>query len=187
MAIKKDDVFRVADEMFADGVSPSLVAIRSKLGSGSFSTISGFLAEWKSASRTAPVQGDEEVPEEVQDVFAPALRSMWAMAQAQALQENDKIQKDCAALLAAAALRESEALDLAQVLQAENDQFIQKLMLLQGQLDSLQLLRDSDVTEHRATRAVLHELQKVHTSLLSKIRPISLRKDRGSVPGVKAK
>lgn len=187
MAIKKDDVFRVADEMFADGVSPSLVGIRSALGSGSFSTISGFLAEWKSSTRTAPVVGVEDVPDEVQDCFAPALRSMWAIAQAHALQENEKIQKDTAVLLALAAGREAEALELAQLVQSENDLLINKSLALRGELDEMKDAYHGLERVVSACKSREHELRLQHNSLLAKIRPISVRKDRGVVAAVKVK
>lgn len=187
MAIRKDDVFRVADQMFADGVSPSLTGIRTALGSGSFSTISGFLAEWKSASRAAPVVGVEDVPDEVSDCFAPALRSMWAMAQAHALVENDKIQKECSALQVLSSAREAEALELAQVLQAENDGFSNKCFALQSELDELTDSYHGLERVVSACKAREHEVREQHNSLLAKVRPITLRKDRGVVSLAKIK
>lgn len=185
MAIKKDDVFRVADAMFADGVSPSLVGVRAALGSGSYSTIAGFLAEWKSATRSAPVVGVDEVPEEVSEVFAPALRSMWAMAQQLAQDELEKAKDALRSELAAAAGRETEALELAQVLQAENDLMVSAAMEKQRELERLQENLDSLREVCVEVKAGRDELDKQHKALLAKIRPISIRKDRGAVPGVK--
>lgn len=187
MAIKKDDVFRVADQMFNDGVSPSLVGIRSVLGSGSFSTISGFLAEWKSSTRNAPVVGVEDTPDEINECFEPALRSMWSIAQTLALQVNEKSKLENAGLLSLSAAREAEALELAQILQSENEMFVNKSLALQAELD--QLLDNYHGLEKvvSACKSREHELRVQHNALLAKIRPISVRKDRGTVPGVTSK
>lgn len=47
MAITKHDVFTAADAIVAEGGNPSQVTVRKRLGSGSNTTISQFLAEWR--------------------------------------------------------------------------------------------------------------------------------------------
>ena len=47
MALTKQDIWRCADELDAEGIRPTLAAVRKKLGSGSFTTISDAMAEWK--------------------------------------------------------------------------------------------------------------------------------------------
>ena len=47
MAITKQDILAVADALDAEGVKPTLAAVRKKLGGGSFSTISEAMKEWK--------------------------------------------------------------------------------------------------------------------------------------------
>lgn len=181
MAIKKDDVFRVCDTMFADGVSPSLVAVRTALGSGSYSTISAYLTEWKSASRTAPVIGEHDAPEEVQEVFAVALRSMWAVAQSQAAAEFDVLKLEYVQKMSDVVFKEKEALDLCESLQAEIDLFTEKALVMQTSIEDkngmLAQLRQSNAE----LRARHDEIRNQHASLLAKVRPISLRKDRGPV------
>ncbi|KLD29517.1 KrfA, partial [Xanthomonas perforans] len=39
MAITKDQIWKIADQLDADGVKPTLSAVRKKLGSGSYTTI----------------------------------------------------------------------------------------------------------------------------------------------------
>lgn len=45
--VTREDIFAVADEIFSTGKNPSQASVRAKLGKGSFSTISKYLAEWR--------------------------------------------------------------------------------------------------------------------------------------------
>lgn len=45
--VTREDIFAVADEIFSAGKNPSQASVRAKLGKGSFSTISKYLAEWR--------------------------------------------------------------------------------------------------------------------------------------------
>lgn len=53
MAITKQDIHAVADQIAADGGSPTLAAVRRVLGGGSFTTISEAMQEWKAARQNA--------------------------------------------------------------------------------------------------------------------------------------
>lgn len=182
MAIKKDDVFRAADAIFAGGVAPSLVGVRTALGSGSYSTISGFLAEWKSASRSAPVIGCDDAPDEVNDVFAPALRSMWAVAQREAAAELESFKLDVVQKMADLAFKEKESLDLVDALQSECDGYINKSLSLRCEVEELRSANFDMAQVVTACKAREHELRLQHDSLLSKIGPITVRKDRLVAP-----
>ena len=47
MAITRDQIFAVADEIDAAGQNATLAAVRKALGGGSFTTISDGMTEWK--------------------------------------------------------------------------------------------------------------------------------------------
>lgn len=47
MAISKEQIFAVADELDAAGQNPTLANVRKQLGSGSFTTISEAMNEWR--------------------------------------------------------------------------------------------------------------------------------------------
>ena len=47
MAITKDQIFAVADEIDAAGQNATLAAVRKALGGGSFTTISEGMTEWR--------------------------------------------------------------------------------------------------------------------------------------------
>nr|WP_267785071.1 DNA-binding protein [Paenarthrobacter ureafaciens]MCY0975712.1 DNA-binding protein [Paenarthrobacter ureafaciens] len=58
MAISKEQIFAVADELDAAGQNPTLANVRKQLGSGSFTTISEAMNEWRArkASQAAPIR-----------------------------------------------------------------------------------------------------------------------------------
>ena len=56
MAITKEQIFAVADDLDAAGQNPTLASVRKQLGGGSFTTISEAMNEWRArkASQAAP-------------------------------------------------------------------------------------------------------------------------------------
>lgn len=166
MAIKKDEVFRIADKMFSDGVAPTLIGLRAALGSGSFSTISALLTEWKASSRAALV-ADEDAPDELNDVFQAALRTMWSKAQEIAAETSATAAKDCQELIRLAVLKESDALELAQVVQADLDLVMARCMSLQCDLDGkneqIAMLHQA-IAEATATEK---EFRRMHTEVVA--------------------
>lgn len=184
MAIKKDDVFRIADSMFADGVAPTLIGLRAALGSGSFSTLSALLTEWKASSR-AVVVSDEDAPEEINEFFQSSLRSMWSKAQELAAEAAAGVGRESDEKIKLAAGREADALELAQHLESENEGLMNKCFALSSELEQCKVEYLSLQREAATCRAREDEVRKNYSTLLAKIRPISVRKDRGSVLGVK--
>lgn len=134
MAITKEQVFSAADRLFNEGTAPTLIAIRKELGSGSFSTISGMLAEWKSASRKGDV-AVEEMPDDVQEIVEAAGARLWAMALKMARDDAQLTKDESAELVKIAEAARDEALQLATDLQSENDKMIDQVMRLQSQLE----------------------------------------------------
>ena len=57
MAITKEQIFAVADELDAAGQNPTLASVRKQLGGGSFTTISEAMNEWRArkANQTTPI------------------------------------------------------------------------------------------------------------------------------------
>ena len=70
MAITKDQIFAVADEIDAAGQNATLAAVRKALGSGSFTTISEGMSEWRArrVARESPLR--EPAPAAVADRLA---------------------------------------------------------------------------------------------------------------------
>ena len=53
MALTVAQIHQAADEIDAEGQRPTLAAVRKRLGSGSFTTISEAMASWRTAKAAA--------------------------------------------------------------------------------------------------------------------------------------
>lgn len=80
MAIGKDEIFRVADEIDAVGQSPTLAAVRKSLGGGSFTTISEAMNQWKArkAAKETPLR--EPAPPAIEGQLQELGVEIWATA-----------------------------------------------------------------------------------------------------------
>lgn len=80
MAITKDQIFAVADEIDAAGQNATLAAVRKALGGGSFTTISDGMTEWKArkAAKETPLR--EPAPSAVADRLAELGSEIWTSA-----------------------------------------------------------------------------------------------------------
>ena len=74
--ISKDQVFEAASALLDEGTSPTVQAVRGRIGSGSFSTISSHLAEWKAEHAGQTPANIPDMPEKVIIAF----RQVWSMA-----------------------------------------------------------------------------------------------------------
>lgn len=174
MAITKDDVFRVADKLFGAGTAPSLVAIRTELGTGSYSTISGYLTEWKSASRNAPPVGQDDAPDDVKDLFEPALRSMWAMAQAVAKKEYDDERESALNIRNNIDEQLKEMSHVCEHVQSQNDQLIEKTLVFQSRIEEFTIAFATQAIALEVSRSSESQLTEQNRILLSKVGPVVL-------------
>ncbi len=69
--ITREDVFEAASIIFAGGKNPTQASVRSRLGKGSFSTISKYLSEWRQQQTDAEaiISEEEEMPDEVRSLL----------------------------------------------------------------------------------------------------------------------
>jgi DNA repair exonuclease SbcCD ATPase subunit len=98
MAITTPDIHAAADKIAAQGTTPTLAAVRSALGGGSFTTISEAMKEWKASQQASATPIREPAPAAIADRMAVAASETWAIALEMA---NDRMRS------------EREALDLA--------------------------------------------------------------------------
>ena len=80
MAITRDQIFAVADEIDAAGQNATLAAVRKALGGGSFTTISDGMTEWKArkAARETPLR--EPAPSMVAERLTELGAELWSAA-----------------------------------------------------------------------------------------------------------
>lgn len=122
MAISKQQIFEIADELDAKGQNPTLAAVRKALGSGSFTTISEAMNDWRSQKNAQTAQIREPAPQTITDKLAELGVDVWAVALDMA---NNRLAAEREALEVARAEMEAarqEAAELADQLTAELDE-----------------------------------------------------------------
>lgn len=112
MAITRDQIFAVADEIDASGQNATLAAVRKALGGGSFTTISDGMTEWKArkAAKETPLR--EPAPSAVADRLAELGSEIWTSALELA---NDRLVTEREALEAARLHLEAEKAEAAEL------------------------------------------------------------------------
>ena len=119
MAISIEDVYSVADRLSESGQQPTLAAVRSALGGGSFTTISEAMKSWRSRQQAAATPVREAAPAAVMERFNQLGADVWAMALSMA---NDRLAKEREAFEDSKAAMErahKEAAELADQMAAE--------------------------------------------------------------------
>lgn len=108
MGITREHVFDVADQLEQDGIVPTQLNVRERLGGGSFSTIQPALAEWRALrlERSAAV---EPMPENLLVLSKQMADAAWRLALTAA---ESILVTERNALRAANALIEQERADL---------------------------------------------------------------------------
>lgn len=144
MALTRDQIFKVADELDAEAIKPTLSNVRKRLGSGSYTTIQEAMAEWKSRRQQASTPSREPAPAELAERTSELAGEIWTMARAAAdlalTGERQQMEAEQAELRSQAA----EAVELADALTLENDQL-------------------------KAELAELHELRAAHERLTAEL------------------
>ena len=80
MAITKDQIFQVADQLTVAGESVTLAAVRKLLGGGSYTTINEALKEWKAKQQVAVMPLREPAPEGISKRLDELGAEVWAIA-----------------------------------------------------------------------------------------------------------
>ena len=93
--ISKAQVFNAADAISAAGQNPTVAGVRAKIGTGSFTTITAFLREWKEQALNQEAAEALDVPEEVTQALGRAAEIVWKAA-------NEHFARELAALRKAA-------------------------------------------------------------------------------------
>ena len=121
MAITTQDIHAAADRLAAEGQQPTLAAVRSALGGGSFTTISEAMKVWKAAQQSVIAPIREAAPAAVAERMAEVAGEVWSIAQGMA---NDRLASEREALDAARQEMEqaqAEAAELADQLASDLD------------------------------------------------------------------
>jgi cell division protein FtsB len=81
--ITREDVFEAASIIYAGGKNPTQASVRSRLGKGSFSTISKYLSEWRQQQTDAEaiISEEEEMPDEVRSLLKRTYAAIWVQVE----------------------------------------------------------------------------------------------------------
>ena len=80
MALTKDQILQAADQLAAAGTAPTLAAVRSAVGGGSYTTINEALKEWKAKQQAAVMPLREPAPEGISKRLDEVGAEVWAIA-----------------------------------------------------------------------------------------------------------
>ena len=121
MAITTADIHAAADRIAEAGQHPTLAAVRSALGGGSFTTISEAMKGWKAAQAAAVAPLREAAPAAVTERMGELAAEVWGVAIGMA---NDRLASEREALEVARQEMEqaqAEAVELADQVAADLD------------------------------------------------------------------
>ncbi|WP_405117869.1 DNA-binding protein [Paenibacillus sp. FSL H8-0317] len=120
MAIDKEQIFLVADELDAEGIKPTLANVRKRLGSGSYTTISELMNEWHKERRDSesPVN-KEPTPSKISDKLEEFGVELWNMAVEIASARLQSEKEEMLSIQSALELKQKETADIADQMAAE--------------------------------------------------------------------
>ncbi|TBW93065.1 DNA-binding protein [Xanthomonas citri] len=146
MAITKDQIWKIADQLDADGVKPTLSAVRKKLGSGSYTTIQDAMNEWKQRKlqKTQPVV--EPLPPDVVEAVGVLAAEIWTVARTAAERALAGDRERLAEEFTALQEQVRESLEVADQLNEEAELLRQKV----AEGDAAKVERDQITAEHQA-------------------------------------
>lgn len=153
MAISIEDVYSAADRLSESGQQPTLAAVRSALGGGSFTTISEAMKSWRAMQQAAATPVREAAPTPVMERLNQLGVDVWAVAITMA---NDRLAKEREAFESTKAdmeLAHKEAAELA-------DQMAAELESMRKQLEQQGTLLRSAQEAAQTTQAALTEAQR---------------------------
>ena len=93
MAITKEQVADAAAAIQAEGLEPTYMNVRERLGSGSFSTIQKYLKDWRSSGPEIKPEADE-LPEPFREVLQRFGLEAWRAVSVWAKDELEEARKD---------------------------------------------------------------------------------------------
>ncbi len=145
--ITREQVYEVADTLTDEGTAPTVQAVRERLGTGSYTTISAHLGDWRKDHAGEPPAEVPDMPERVIGAF----RQVWRVAERAAL---EAIETERSGLDAARRQMDKEAAGMAA-----------EIARLEQALEASEHRGDQLAGELEATRRNVAEAEKRATAL----------------------
>lgn len=156
----QEQVFEVADGLAAEGKEVSALALLSKLGGASLTTIYKHLLAWRDARKQDTAQGTAQaIPESVQAVFATALGRTWAAATSEAAREITAAKEQAAQDVATATRQFEEAMQAIEKLEEQSDVDTARIEALNSRVVELETAVQKSENDQAALAATTEQLQ----------------------------
>ena len=98
--VTQQAVNEVANALVAEGLDPSILAVQSRIGGGSYSTVKRYLDAWKQ-ERAAVSAGAVATPAAIQAKGQEFAQAVWALASREAQREAQAVKDEARAEVAA--------------------------------------------------------------------------------------
>ena len=151
MAITRDQIFAIADQLDSEGNNPTLAKVRKQLGVGSYTTISEVMAEWKArkAARSAQTQR-EPLPQQLVERLGDFSGDLWQLALELATSRYSAEREAQDVIRDEQEVEKREAVELADHLSAEVERLQERERLLDATVTNLQEEREILRSQHLA-------------------------------------
>lgn len=164
MALTTEQIHKVADQLQADGIKPTLAEVRKALGGGSFTTISDAMQSWREEHREEQQLQQIELPSNINDRLQSLGADMWQTAIDIA---NDRLAKERDALEVIKAKAQQDVDEYAEsvkLLEDENKDLLQQLDRESEKAEEATSQRDTAVAETNELKLQLATLQGENTA-----------------------
>jgi len=148
--VTREQVFEAAAALLREGQTPTVVGVRTKLGTGSPNTITPLLALWKAQNETRRVEALPPLPEPVESAMRQVWGAAWKGAQEQLDGEREALAK----------ARETIEAERNQML-AEIDRLDTALEQAQGETRQAAEALDAERWAHDQTRTEVREAKAI--------------------------
>lgn len=136
--VGRDEILRVAEEIFLEGKEPTQVAVRDRLGGvGSFTTISAVLKEWRASRKSPAAPIREMAPDVVIDRMERYASEIWSLALDIANERLKSEREAMEALRADMEEQQAEAAAFADQLVIEVEQLREQVSFYQSELEEV--------------------------------------------------
>ncbi|MEW9702920.1 DNA-binding protein [Paenibacillus sp. SI8] len=153
--ITEEMVFKAANEIDLEGKTPRVPDIRTKLGSGSYSTIQTYLKKWKETQKVDELDIKEEAPEAIKSRLDAFTTQIWNIAIEMA---NERLRGEREALEEVKKEMEEQQKETAETA----DQLAAELEKVEELLKETNTLLEIEKQNHETTRNMLqHETDQV--------------------------
>ncbi len=169
MAISKQEIIDAAEKLAAEGVNPSMQAVRDRLGGGSFATISPVLREWKE-NREATTVAVLEMPSDVKGALDRFGADLWKTASALATAQFEKLKDDTRNSVEAAKKERDEALEEIQRLETLILEHDNHMSSVNAEVERMNNLLDDERKKNAALQQRNDDLQETVAGLKSDLK-----------------